>query len=117
MPVRSLLRKTLLAVMLTSMATGAALAGVPEGDGEKRSNISISRGIGFIQVNVFHHRKIGQVVLEVRNAEGKTLYREEGKALTDELVRRLDKGIFPRGTHYITVTTRDISITEEVLID
>jgi len=79
--------------------------------------VECTRSSAFIQIEVNSDRKIGNVVLEVRDAEGRTLYREEGKALTAELVRRLDKGAFPRGTHTITVRSRDLDITQQFSIE
>ncbi|MFN6114493.1 MAG: hypothetical protein ACK6A5_16970 [Flavobacteriales bacterium] len=79
--------------------------------------VECTRSSAFIQVQVNSDRKIGKVVLEVRDADGRTLYREEGKAMTGELVRRLDKGAFPRGTHTITVRARDLDITQQFSID
>ncbi len=79
--------------------------------------VECSRSSAFIQIEVLNHRRIGNVVLEVRDKDGRTLYREEGKALTEELVRRLDKGVFPRGQHTVTVTARDLSITQVFTIE
>jgi predicted polyphosphate/ATP-dependent NAD kinase len=79
--------------------------------------VECSRSSAFIQIQVLNHRRIGNVVLEVRDKDGRTLYREEGKAMTEELVRRLDKGVFPRGQHTLTVTARDLSITQVFIIE
>jgi len=79
----------------------------------EKSSVSVEcvKGSGLIQVNIENHRKIGNVVIEVRDAKGDVLYREEGKAMTGELVRRLDKGMFPNGPATVTVETRDFRIT------
>lgn len=79
--------------------------------------VDASRGSAFIHILVNNHRKIGNVAIEVKDISGRTLYREEGKAMTGELVRRLDKGLFPRGEHVITVTARDLAITQRFTIE
>ena len=53
----------------------------------------------------------------VDSEDGRVLYREEGKAMTGELVRRLDKGVFPRGTHTLTVVAKDFAITQRFTIE
>ncbi len=111
------LRRTL---PVLGMSMGLLLAS-PVQAGEPNSGSSLkvecSRSSAFIQIQVLNHRRIGNVVLEVRDAQGRTLYREEGKALTEELVRRLDKGVFPRGQHTLTVTARDLVITQPFTIE
>lgn len=62
-------------------------------------------------------RRIGKLVLEVRDQHGRTLYREEGKALTGELVRNLDKGVFPRGTLQLTVVAKDLAVSQQFTIE
>lgn len=57
------------------------------------------------------------VVMEVKDAQGRTLYREEGKAMQDELVRRLDKGILPRGEHNLVITTKDFTLSERFTVE
>lgn len=74
------------------------------------------KGSGLIQVNIENHRKIGNVLIEVRNNQGQLVYREEGKAMTGELVRRLDKGMFANGPATVTVESRDFRITREIEI-
>jgi predicted polyphosphate/ATP-dependent NAD kinase len=102
------------------MSMGLLMASpVQAGEPHSASSVKVecSRSSAFIQIQVLNHRRIGNVVLEVRDAEGRTLYREEGKAMTEELVRRLDKGVFPRGQHTLTVTARDLSITQAFTIE
>lgn len=102
------------------MSLGLLMASpVQAGEPHSASTVKVecSRSSAFIQIQVQNHRRIGNVVLEVRDAQGRTLYREEGKALTEELVRRLDKGVFPRGQHTVTVTARDLSITQPFTIE
>jgi hypothetical protein len=80
-------------------------------------NVQCSRSSSLLQIQLGNCKKIGKVVLEIRDQEGRTLYREEGKALTGELVRRLDKGVFPRGTHTLTVTARDFAVAQVFTIE
>lgn len=79
----------------------------------EKSSVSVEcvKGSGLIQVSIENHRKIGNVLIEVRNEKGEVVYREEGKALTGELVRRLDKGMFRNGPATVTVESRDFRIT------
>lgn len=111
------LRRTL---PVLGMSLGLLMASpVQAGEPHSASTVKVecSRSSAFIQIQVLNHRRIGNVVLEVRDAQGRTLYREEGKALTEELVRRLDKGVFPRGQHTLTVTARDLVITQPFTIE
>lgn len=104
------------AIFVVALAV-PALAGKPGGDGTATVKVECSRSSGPIQIDITNHRKIGAVVLEIRNAAGQSLYREEGKAMSTELVRRLDKGVFPKGKHTLTVTARDFSITQQLVIE
>jgi hypothetical protein len=78
--------------------------------------VDCSRGSGMIQVNILNHRKIGNVHLVVKDALGKTVYIEDGKAMTEELVRNFDKGMFPKGEATLTVEARDFTITQAFTI-
>lgn len=80
----------------------------PKGD----VKVECSPASAFITLDIQHCRRLGRVVIEVKDTTGRTLYREEGKALTGSLVRRLDKGAFPSGDLSLSVTTRDLSITQ-----
>lgn len=84
----------------------------PEVDGGTSVKVECQRGSGMINVSIKHHRRIGKVHLVFRDAKGKTLYVEEGKAMTEELVRRFDKGMFPKGAATLSVQARDLDITE-----
>jgi len=95
------------------MANGA----VPGGDNEATVFVEATRTSAFIHILINNHRKIGNVALEVKDLGGRVLYREEGKAMTGELVRRLDKGVFPKGEHTVTVVSRDFSITQRFTIE
>lgn len=95
------------------VAVGAA----PGGENEATVFVEANRTSAFIHILINNHRKIGGVTLEVKDLEGRVLYREEGKAMTGELVRRLDKGVFPKGEHTVTVVSRDFSITQRFTIE
>lgn len=68
-------------------------------------------------MSISNHRKIGKVLLEVKDAKGHVLYSEEGKAMTGELVRRLDKGLFPKGETTLEVTAKDFAIVHRFVIE
>jgi hypothetical protein len=114
---RSLLGRSLVILSMTTFLHTAALAAVTDGNDKSRVRVECHKASGIIGVNVTSHRKIGDVVLEVRNKEGRTLYREEGRAMSTELVRRLDKGVFPKGAHTVTVTAKDFTISQELVIE
>ncbi len=80
-------------------------------------NVQCSLSSALVQIQVANCRKIGKVVLEIKDVNGRVLYREEGKALTGELVRRLDKKTLPRGTHTLTVVAKDFAITRPFTIE
>lgn len=102
-----------LSLSLASPTFGA----VPGSDNESTVFVETQRNSAFIHILVNNHRRIGNVVIEVKDLDGRVLYREEGKALTGELVRRLDKGVFPKGEHALTVQAKDFSITQRFSID
>ncbi|MCB0770224.1 MAG: hypothetical protein KDC00_07445 [Flavobacteriales bacterium] len=90
----------------------------PGAPGEDRARVTVecSRASGLIAISIENHRKIGSVHMEMKDSSGRTVYVEEGKAYSDELVRRLDKGMFPKGEATITVVARDFSITQAFVI-
>lgn len=104
----------LLALALLSSASLQAAGG---GKDDPKVYVQCARGSGLIQVTVSNHRRIGNVLLEVKDASGRVLYSEEGKAMTGELVRRLDKGLFPMGEKTVEVTARDFAITQHFVIE
>ncbi len=102
-----------LAAFSAVLGTASALApSHPDERGKATVSVECTRASGLIQVNILNHRKIGNVHLVVKDAKGKTVYVEEGKAMTEELVRRFDKGMFPKGAATLTVEARDFSITQ-----
>lgn len=80
-------------------------------------NVQCSRASALLQIHVGNCKKIGKVVMQITDTQGRVLYREEGKAMTGELVRRLDKAVFPRGTHTLTVVAKDFAITQLFTIE
>ncbi len=83
-------------------------------DEKEKASVSVDckHGSGLIQVNILSTRKIGKIHLVVKDAKGKAVYIEEGKAMSEELVRRFDKGMFPKGAATLTVEARDFNITQ-----
>jgi len=79
--------------------------------------VNCSRASAFVSIQIEHDRRIGNVVLEILDEQGRVIYKEEGKALTGELVRRLDKGQLPRGTHRLKVHFRDQDLSQEFTIE
>lgn len=100
-------------ILVHPVASGAA----PVSGNEATVFVEATRASAFIHILINNHRKIGNVALEVKDLEGRVLYREEGKAMTGELVRRLDKGVFPKGEHTVTVVSRDFTITQRFTIE
>ncbi|MBP6698681.1 MAG: hypothetical protein KA175_13760 [Flavobacteriales bacterium] len=88
------------------------------GGGEESATVAVecTRSSGLIKLRIQNHRRIGPVELLIIDANGRTLYHEEGKAMTGELVRVLDKGLFPKGEHHLTVKARDFSITQRFAV-
>ena len=93
----------------------AIQAGAGSGEGATVA-VECTRSSGLIKLRIQNHRRIGPVELLIIDANGRTLYHEEGKAMTGELVRVLDKGLFPKGEHHLTVKARDFSITQRFAV-
>lgn len=106
-----------MALLVLSIACGSFVPAATPPDGEARLEVACERRSAFVNVSINSFRKIGRVRIEVRNAQGLVLYCEEGKALTPELVRRLDKGAFPRGTHAVIVQARDFRLERPFTVD
>ncbi len=106
------------ALLLTlALLSSASLQAAGGGKDDPKVSVQCARGSGLIQVSVSNHRRIGNVLLEVKDSSGRVLYSEEGKAMTGELVRRLDKGLFPMGEKTLEVTARDFAITQRFVIE
>ncbi|MBK9177839.1 MAG: hypothetical protein IPM46_16205 [Flavobacteriales bacterium] len=113
-----MLRTARILVLASFGAWVSPMSAAGDGCGSRPSlNVQCSRSSAFVQVNVANCRRIGKVVLEVRDKEGRVLYHEEGKALAEELVRRLDKGLLPRGTHTVTVAGRDLALSQPFTVE
>jgi hypothetical protein len=108
-----------IAVLMLSAPSLGASSSMPIQGGDPTATVLVecNRSSSLVQLSIRHHRKIGKVRIEVRDKAGRTLYLEEGKALTGELVRRLDKGIFPRGEHTMVVRSRDFEHIERFVCD
>ncbi len=110
---RSMMHLRSLALCSLLAWSGASFA-LPGKDCDRNANVKVDCATtsAFINIDIAHCRRIGHVTIEVKNADGKVLYREEGKALAEVLVRRLDKGVFPKGDLSLSVTARDFAITQ-----
>lgn len=110
---------TLTAVLAAAMMLSFTSGGGPSRSEAGLANVQVecSRSSAFVLVNITSFRRIGNICLEVQDGTGRTLYKEEGKALTSELVRRLDKGGFPRGAHTLVVTSKDFAITRAFTVE
>lgn len=88
-------------------------------DNKNTPNLSVqcSRSSSLVQIGISNCCRIGKVVLEIRDAKGLVLFHEEGKAMTAELVRRLDKGTLPKGTHTLSVTAKDFSVSQAFTVE
>ena len=102
-------------VVATGVSSLAPAATPP--DGEARLEVACDRRSAFVNISINSFRRIGVVKLEVRDARGVVLYREEGKALTVELVRWLDEGSFPKGTHTLVVEARELALSRPFTVE
>jgi hypothetical protein len=110
-------KRLLLVGMLSFSLITSSSATAPGCDRQAKLEVRCSRSSALIDLNVTSCRKIGTVVIEVKDAAGRTLYKEEGKAMTAELIRRLDKGTFPKGELTLTVTARDFSVAQRFTVE
>lgn len=97
-----------------------ATSALADGNGnEKESSISVctAKGSAFVRIAIKHHKELGKVRIAVKDAAGRTLYSEEGRAYTDELIRNLDRASFPSGRLVLTVNARDLSISQPFSVD
>ncbi len=112
----SVFRGSVLLVLLMAAAPMARAGGGECGD-QALLSVTCSRASAFVQVHVANCRKLGKLVMEVRDQQGRVLYHEEGKAFSGELVRRLDKGQLPRGTHVLSIAARDLSLSQPFTVE
>ena len=110
-------RKLLVGVSLALLSALPATAAAPGCGRETKLQVCCSRNSALIDLSIVSCRKIGDVVIEVKDNEGHTLYREEGKAMTPELIRRLDKGTFPKGELTMLVTARDFRVSQRFTVE
>lgn len=107
-------RSGLFFVMLVTAVPAVACR---EGEAAAHIAVQCSRSSAFVNVNINSCRRIGKIIIEVVDTQGKVLYREEGKALTPELIRRLDKGGFPRGPLSLRVTAKDFQLSQDFTVE
>ncbi|MCB0791773.1 MAG: hypothetical protein H6595_11920 [Flavobacteriales bacterium] len=101
-------------VLLALVMGVTAMVSAKGGRTAERTSASVecSRASAFIKLQLHSDHRIGKVTIEVRDLDGRTWYKEEGKALTNELVRLLDKGVFPKGEMRLLITGRDLRIEQ-----
>lgn len=114
-PLPQLLRSVSFLSLLAISAP--AFSGSGECKTTANMKVQCTRSSALLQIQIGNCKKIGKVVMQITDSQGRVLYREEGKAMTGELVRRLDKGVFPRGTHTLTVVAKDFAITQPFTIE
>jgi hypothetical protein len=112
---RKSLRTVLFASLLSTFPIAQAISGVP--DGTARVEVTCTRSSAFVNVSINSDRPIGKVVIEVVDEKGCTWYKEEGKALTPELIRRLDKGGFPKAAMTLKVTAKDFEVSRSFKVE
>ena len=98
------------------MAPAPVLAGAG-GEGKATVRVECTRSASLINIIVRHERRIGQVKILVCDAKGDVFYIEVGKAMTGEVVRRIDKLGFTKGGMIPTVGTRDFHITQRIVVE
>ena len=113
-PMGSMLRSVAIATLFT--LSGIVSAG-PGDLPAPRVNVECPRSSAFVKISVVSDHRIGRISFELVDQNGHTLYREEGKALTGELVRRLDKGVFPRGAHTLQVRTKEFAVSRSFTVE
>jgi hypothetical protein len=121
--VHSVLSRSMKHAPFRSVVLGAllfTLSSFSAGPGREpaaRVDVSCPRSSAFVNISVVSVERIGKVRFEITDATGRTIYREEGKALTGELVRRLDKGGFPKGQHTLEVRAKDFTISRTFTVE
>ncbi len=108
--------RTLLSLMIALLIGGSATA-LPGGAEKAAVRVETSKESSTIGIYINNHRNIGKVMLDIRNEAGQCVYHEEGKAQTTELVRKLDKKVFLKGSYTLTVTAKDLSITQVLVVE
>lgn len=103
-------------VLMCLLSAPSQTSASPEEKAKASVSVDCKHGSGLVQVNILSTRKIGKIHLVVKDAKGKAVYIEEGKAMSEELVRRFDKGMFPKGAVTLTVEARDFNITQEFVV-
>ncbi len=112
---RKTLHSVFFASLLSTLPAAQANAGLP--GGTARVEVTCTRSSAFVNVSINSDRPIGKVVIEVVDEKGRTWYKEEGKALTPELIRRLDKGGFPKAAMTLKVTAKDFEVSRPFKIE
>lgn len=112
LPTKPMIRTICLSIGLLTVAPVFA-----EGKGgEATVRVECARNSSLINISILHERRIGKVKITVTDANGKVFYIEEGKAMKNELVRRIDKQGFAKGEMTLRVEARDFSITQHFVV-
>lgn len=113
-PMKHLRFAAVSALLFTTLATSAGKGRECAPNGALK--VECSAASAFITLDIQHCRRIGNITIELLDASGRVVYQEEGKALSNVLVRRLDKGAFPQGELTLRITSRDLRITQLVTV-
>lgn len=109
-------RVLMLIAVLFALRSGTPVQAASPGCAQRpKVEVVCVKSSALLALNVTSCRKIGDVVIEVRDAAGRTVYKEEGKAMTAELVRRLDRGALPKGELTLLVNAKDLSFSQRVV--
>jgi hypothetical protein len=104
-------------ILLAALLIAGSVTAAPGGEEKAAVRVETSKASSTIGINILNHRNIGKVTLDIRNEAGQCVYHEEGKAQTTELVRKLDKKTFLAGNYTLTVTAKDFSITQVLVVE
>ena len=103
-------------LLIALMISGSAVA-LSGGEEKAAVRVEPTKESSTIGIYINNHRNIGKLTLDIRNEAGQCVYHEEGKAQTTELVRKLDKKVFLKGNYTLTVTAKDLSITQVLVVE
>ena len=105
------------ALALSALLLVSAPVNAVEGGAEGATvRVECTHASSLINISILHERRIGKVKITVCDANGKVFYIEEGKALKNELVRRIDKQGMTKGEMTLTVEAHDFRIEQRFLV-
>lgn len=103
--------------LLALLLSAAAHAAMAKGDRPHGLRVVCTSESAFVRIELQHNKRIGKLVIEIRDEAGRLLYIEEGKASATDLVRQLHKGRLPQGRHRVTVRAKDLALSQEITVD